>query len=112
MTITDKLEILGEISERARQLEAGPHPAVDGTGRPGDGPLADWEHRVAADQAAAGMLTWRVELLDAIYQTLAREEWPRLREAIINVAAECVVWILNGDGRDVAAAPTGSGQAT
>jgi hypothetical protein len=103
MTMTSKLEILGEISELARELQLTPAPIADGTGRPGDGALAEWEHQVVRDLLACEAITWRDEVLDAVYQALAEKDWPSLRHALVMVAAECVRWIEDGDHRGDAA---------
>lgn len=97
-----KLTVLGQVAERARDIETGEAATrhVDGTGRPGDPGLAEWEHRVVEQLRANGSLTWRDELLDVTYAVYAEAEWPALRERLLTTAAACVNWILDGDRRD------------
>lgn len=97
--INDKVAILGQLSERARELER-VAPLADDTLHGGDVGLAEWEHRVVLDAIASGNLTWRQVLLDATFAAYSHREWPELRAALVTVAAECVNWILDGDRRE------------
>lgn len=96
--INDKMAILGQLSERARELER-TSPLPDDTVHGGDVGLAEWEHRIVVAAIASGKLTWRQVLLDATFAAYAHREWADLRPALITVAAECVNWILEGDRR-------------
>lgn len=96
----DKLQLLGEISELARDLEASqPAGLLDGTARPADRRLAEWEHQVVRDLIATGAVTFRDEVLDAVYQAFAEQDWPALRHALLLAAAQLVLWIQTGDRR-------------
>lgn len=96
-----KLTVLGQVSERARDIEAEQAATrhIDGTGRPGDRGLSDWEHRVVTDLRANGLDTWRDELLDATYAVYAEPDWPQLRDKLLTAAGAIVNWILDADRR-------------
>jgi hypothetical protein len=100
------LSVLGQISERPRAIETEQAATrhVDGTGRPGERGLSDWEHRVVATLRASGKHTWRDELLDVTYAVYAEPNWPDLRDRLITAAASCLNWIRDGDQRQAAGA--------
>ena len=74
------------------------HP--DGTGLPYTHD-AEYQKRVTDSAAEAGSLTWRDILLEEVYEALAEDDFARLREELIQVAAVAVGWVEAIDRRGV-----------
>lgn len=97
-----KLAALGQIGERARELEAAQvHNTMrrDGTGRPGEALYAEAVRDVLDDMRCSGLDTWNDELRIATAVVAAATDWDELRDRLLTVAATAINWILDGDRR-------------
>lgn len=98
-----KLAALGQIGERARQLEAVQVHSTghrDGTGRAGEALLATSIVELLDDLRCIGLDTWADELRAAFFTAAATtNNWDELRDRLLTVAGTVVNWILDGDRR-------------
>jgi hypothetical protein len=88
--------------ERMRQIEKwGYQHHPDGTeASEAAGWQREWDKSVCQEAAKYGGLTWRHILQEEVSEAFAEEEWSKLREELIQVAAVCLSWLEDGDSRE------------
>lgn len=89
------MSVLEEVhDEMSRQLELwGVQSHPDGTGRPLDRHDLNFLRKQNEKAVQDGTLTWRLVLLEEVYEAVCEIDPAKLRTELLQVAAVCASWV-------------------